>query len=863
MKTKSRISFIVLVMLALSALSSGFSTAHAQGTAFNYQGQLNADGTPATGKYDFIFTLYANSTGTPPAVAGPLTNTDVPVANGSFTTTLDFGPDVFTGPSFWLLLEVRTNTSGASFTNLAPLQPVLPAPYAIYAGNAGSAASVAAANVSGTLGLGQLPGGLLTNGQAGVTLSGTFSGNGANLTSLNANNLSSGTVPLAQLSGITSNQLAAATWKAATDSDGGNAALASNVVSGIAITNATITNAVITGSSFAGNGAGLTNLNASQLSGELSGNGSELTSLNASQLTSGAVPAAVLGYAWQIAGNTGTEPGLDFIGTRDYQPLELWVNDGRALRLEPGVNGDAAPNVIGGSLSNYVLSGVTGATIAGGGATNYMGYPSGAYGIVYSNRVTADFGSVGGGLGNAAGGPYATIAGGGENSAGGNSSTVAGGYANTASSYAATVGGGDGNTASGESGGGGTVAGGAGNYATGDYSTVSGGYDNQALEDYATIGGGVQNQASSPNTMVSGGNNNTIRTGAGSSYIGGGQFNMIDVNSFNSMIGGGYTNHIESDTCTISGGAYNFIATNSFESFIGGGEENYVDSTDSASGSAQFATVGGGKANSVYANFGTVPGGYDNSAGGVGSFAAGNQAKALHQGAFVWADSQDAGFASSGNDQFCIRAQGGVQLDPTTSLVCGTQTRQMLNLYSSTYGIGVQNDDMYFRTDDEFWWYKGGSHSDEFGNAGGGTMLMRLGATGNLIIAGTLTQNSDRNVKGGFQPVDSRLVLEKIAAMPFTRWHYTNNVATPHVGPMAQDFYAAFGLGEDDKHITTVDEGGIALAAIQGLNQKMEDRLKEKDAEIEKLKAKADKVDALEQQLNELKQMVQLLAVKK
>lgn len=43
-------------------------------------------------------------------------------------------------------------------------------------------------------------------------------------------------------------------------------------------------------------------------------------------------------------------------------------------------------------------------------------------------------------------------------------------------------------------------------------------------------------------------------------------------------------------------------------------------------------------------------------------------------------------------------------------------------------------------------------------------------------------------------------------------------MATPHLGPMAQDFHAAFNVGMDDKHMATVDEEGVALAAIQGLN---------------------------------------------
>jgi hypothetical protein len=140
-----------------------------------------------------------------------------------------------------------------------------------------------------------------------------FAGNGANVTNLNASSLSSGTVPLAQLSGITSSQLNATTWQLATNLNGGNAALATNVISGIGITNAFITNSV-----FAGNGGGLTNLNATQLSsgtiplaqlpaamvtntetgvtlgGTFNGNGANVTNLNASNLASGTIPLARL-----------------------------------------------------------------------------------------------------------------------------------------------------------------------------------------------------------------------------------------------------------------------------------------------------------------------------------------------------------------------------------------------------------------------------------------------------------------------------------------------------------------------------------------------------------------------------------------
>src|ERR1019366_6512019 len=124
-------------------------------------------------------------------------------------------------------------------------QNLTPTPYAIQALNATSAgnvsgtvsaaqisSAVASANLSGTYG------NSLTLTNAGNNFSGTFTGSGANLTALNANNLAGGTVPLARLSGVTSNQLDATTWQQATNLNGGNAALASNVVSGIAITNA-------------------------------------------------------------------------------------------------------------------------------------------------------------------------------------------------------------------------------------------------------------------------------------------------------------------------------------------------------------------------------------------------------------------------------------------------------------------------------------------------------------------------------------------------------------------------------------------------------------------------------------------------
>src|SRR5262245_50075773 len=87
-----------------------------------------------------------------------------------------------------------------------------------------------------------------------------------------------------------------------------------------------------------------------------------------------------------------------------------------------------------------------------------------------------------------------------------------------------------------------------------------------------------------------------------------------------------------------------------------------------------------------------------------------------------------------------------------------------------------------------------------------------------LTGAGTWTNASDRALKHHLKSLNAHSVLDKVAHMPITSWSYkAEKPAVRHIGPMAQDFYKAFGLGLDNKHITTIDEGGVALAAIQGL----------------------------------------------
>ena len=221
--------------------------------------------------------------------------------------------------------------------------------------------------------------------------------------------------------------------------------------------------------------------------------------------------------------------------------------------------------------------------------------------------------------------------------------------------------------------------------------------------------------------------------------------------------------------------------------------------------------VGGGLANEAIADYSVVPGGYENSALGVCSFAAGNNSTANFPGTFVWSDNTGTATQDDGENQFVARATGGFWFYTTTG-----------------------NTGAHLATGDTSW-----------------------------------TAMSDRNLKKDIEPEDCREVLNKLVQVPISHWRYKWDAETntPHIGPMAQDFKHTFYPGRNDKGITTLEFDGVELAAIQGLNQKLEAETKEKDAEIEALKEKAAQVDLLQQQnsslaarLTELEAAVKALA---
>ena len=100
---------------------------------------------------------------------------------------------------------------------------------------------------------------------------------------------------------------------------------------------------------------------------------------------------------------------------------------------------------------------------------------------------------------------------------------------------------------------------------------------------------------------------------------------------------------------------------------------------------------------------------------------------------------------------------------------------------------------------------------------------------------------SDRNVKTDIRPADTQAVLEAVTRLPISAWRYRSAPEASHVGPMAQDFAAELGLGSDDRVINAIDANGVALAAIQALNARVEGLARHSEA----LQQRIDELEAV------------------
>lgn len=268
---------------------------------------------------------------------------------------------------------------------------------------------------------------------------------------------------------------------------------------------------------------------------------------------------------------------------------------------------------------------------------------------------------------------------------------------------------------------------------SGVYSTISGGSDNLAEGTRSSVGGGRYNRARGDYSVVSGGGGITqvdSNSAIGDySAIGGGTRNSASGTS--STVAGGQLNVAGSTGATVGGGASN-LATGTLSTTAGG---NFCRSR----GSFSVVSGGGGssQSDSNYASgiSSTVPGGEGNGAVGDYSFAAGRRAKANHDGTFVWADHTDANFTSTGNDQFLIRAGGGVGIGVTAP-------DGLLEVGSNSDGVALHISN----ADNDVTWPSG--QSLQFGEWDGATFQqrMRINSDGNVGV-NTIAPNGQLHVR--------------------------------------------------------------------------------------------------------------------
>lgn len=293
---------------------------------------------------------------------------------------------------------------------------------------------------------------------------------------------------------------------------------------------------------------------------------------------------------------------------------------------------------------------------------------------------------------------------------------------------------------------------------------------------YAVISGGYGNTVTNFSGTIGGGNGNSADYQA---TIGGGAGNTALGEA--STIGGGRDHQAKGNHTTVSGGNYNRAWDHN--GAISGGRNNQTGNNDGDPTAAQYATVGGGFNNVANGAYATVPGGQDNQAGGDHSFAAGLNAQANHDGGFVWADSSGGTLSTTDADQFIVRANGGI-------------------LFMSGSGSCALDP----------------NHGDWNCNA-----------------------VSDRHAKTDVESVSTGVMLDRVVELPVYTWRYENSPPdNRRVGPMAQDFHAAFDFASDNTTIRSHDLAAVTLAAIQGLHDQLQKersrvtRLTERNRELEK-----------------------------
>jgi hypothetical protein len=324
------------------------------------------------------------------------------------------------------------------------------------------------------------------------------------------------------------------------------------------------------------------------------------------------------------------------------------------------------------------------------------------------------------------------------------------------------------------------------NRVTDAYGTIGGGLGNRVGDNagsvidrpFATVGGGVLNAALGVSSVVAGGYANLADGGT-------------------ATVCGGQINQASGNFATVGGGDFNTAFGNS--SYVGGGHSN----TAVGGGSA----VSGGQGNNAGGSYSAIPGGYNNSANGNYSVAMGGNAHANSASCVV------LGLWSSGNAVDCLGSSSVMRV-------------------AGDHGFSVDYLSPRIDGGGNRWVYIGDVFAGRTLNAWNNAHLTDAGVWVN--------GSSSVDAKTDFAPVDAEAVLERVVAMPVTTWRYREGeVGVRHIGPMAEDFHAAFGVGYGPHTIADLDARGVAFAAIQGLHE----QLRRRDADLDALRLR----DALQE----------------
>jgi hypothetical protein len=786
----------------LLGLVAGAGLAWAQGTAFSYQGQLTDGAAAANGTYDLRFTLWNAATAGDPQGA-ILTQAGVGVTNGLFTATLDFGAQ-FNGQNRWLEIAVRTN-GAATFTTLAERQPVLPTPYAIHATTATTATtvtgSVPVSQLTGTLASAQIP-----NLDANKITGGTFTGNGSGLVSLNAAALSSGTVPTARIPDLDAGKITTGTLAAARIPSLDASKIASGVLSPDRIP--TLNASKISGGTFTGNGAGLLGI---PLSALVQTNYS-VTAWGSNAFGQTNMPGSLSGVVAFAAGQ------FHSLALLTDGSVAAWGSNGEGESTVPSELGEVVAVAAG---AGYSLALKADGTVVG-------------WGVNYAGQTTVPVG-LSGVVAIAAGGSHGlalkadgTVTAWGDN---------LDGQANVPAGLS------------------GVVA-----IAAGDFHSL-------ALKPDGTVtawGDNLYGQANVPAglsgvvAISAGGSHNLALRSDGTVVAWGNSANG------RTTVPGGL-----SGVVAISAGSSHSLA---LQATVDSATLARLDQGNVFRGAVSalgFSGDGSGltSLNASALGSGTVPAARipDLDAGKIttGTLAMARipnlDASKITTGTL--ADARLSGNVALENGSPAFTAVAGARVASFTGARTGDFNAAVVHVENTQTGstaapalrvIGRGGD-----TEGALSVTANAGTIARFGNFT--TWVAKLDNAGNFSATSFLS-TSDRNRKAGFEPVDVEGVLAKVAGLPLTTWHYTNDAAaTPHLGPMAQDFHAAFGLGGDDKTIATVDADGVALAAIQGLNHRTEALAAENAAIREELARQQTANADLRDELGDLRALVRQL----